>query len=394
MRRLFPIAVLAALAARPEARAVPSLVEEVSDGVYMVYDDTGRWGGVTMGRTHQNSPQYQAKKVLNLSDVPLAVWEATRAVRLSLYTGILDYSFHDNPPADGLDEAFEVVINGRVHRFADDCGIPPYLHSATPAMAWYDMAFPKAEFASGGNEVILRKAPDDENDDYLYVGIATGQSRGNSMVSFDGATWTAERLTRPGGSGEYMVRLYLITTDLSTAFSWRPAADRPLEEPDGLVLYAGARDVAAGPGGLPLPVGAQARVEWDAGAIDRLEPLTLAVEATAPFELAWLGEDGEPGDSVVVPAHHNEVPAGTLGAPHPTGIAITPRGPGWLSAPRASRQRATSAPCPRPSTSARPSLHQAASHPGRRRPAASASGRSSSRMRTCAAASGGARGWS
>ncbi len=330
MLRMSPIATVALLCAQTAAWSTPSLVRQVSDGVYMVYDDTGDWGGVTTGRTHQNSARYQAKKVLDLSDLPEDVWQATRAVRLSLYTGVLDYSFHDNPPADGLDEAFEVVINGQVHRFATDCGIPPYVHSATPTMAWYEMAFPKAEFVRGANEIILRKAPDDENDDYLYIGIATGPSRGNSMVPFDGEPWTSDRLTMPGGSGEYMIRLHLVTTDLSTGFTWRPGAEQPLDDPDGLALYAGARDVGATPDGLPVPEGTEARVEWEHRAIDRLEPLTLTVEATAPFELAWLAEGEQPHDAVLVPGLHTAVLAGPLGASQPRGISIAPGGQGLV----------------------------------------------------------------
>lgn len=330
MQRVSRITTVALLCAQAVAWCAPSLVQEVCEGVYMVYDDTGDWGAVTMGRTHQNSARYQAKKILDLSALPEDVWQATRAVRLSLYTGVLDYSFHGNPPADGLDEAFEVVVNGIVHRFPTDCGIPPYVHSAAPTMAWYQMAFPKAEFVRGANEVILRKAPDDENDDYLYIGIATGPCRGNSMVTLDGETWTDERLTIPGGSGEYMVRLCLICTDLSTGFTWRPGAEQPIDDSDGLVLYAGARDVVATPNGLPVPEGTQVRVEWAHRAIDRLEPLTLTVEATAPFELEWLGEDGQAEATTVVRPQHTARLEGTLGAPHPRGVVITPRGQGLL----------------------------------------------------------------
>lgn len=318
-------AIIAACLIAGQAWPAPSLVEQIHDGVYLVYDDTGDWGGVTNGRTHQCSHEYQARKVLDLSDVPAEVWEATRTVRLSFYTGIVDYSAVADPPADGLDEEFEIVINGSVHRFPDDCGLPRYVHSASPEMTWYDMPFPKAEFTRGPNEIILRKAPGEGQDDYLYVGIATGRSRGNSSVTFDGETWTDERLTIPGGTGEYMVRLYLVTRDLKAGFTWRPGAPTPKDDPHNLILYAGARDGAAGQRGLRVPAGTQARVEWRHRVIDPLEPLTVEIDASAPFERAWLAADGEPGEADVVSGHHVERLPPTFGAPHPGGIVITAR---------------------------------------------------------------------
>ncbi|HIE51472.1 MAG TPA: hypothetical protein EYP85_06905, partial [Armatimonadetes bacterium] len=90
------------------AGTVPSLVEQVMDGVYVVRDDRGQWGGhLSNSITHQNQANYQAKKVLDLSDLPAEMWERTRAVRLSVYFMVRDYSWRSNPPANGLDEEFE-----------------------------------------------------------------------------------------------------------------------------------------------------------------------------------------------------------------------------------------------------------------------------------------------
>ena len=108
------------------AFCVPSIVEEIADGVHVVRDDHGQWGGLTTGITHQNKAEYLAKKTLDLSAVPDDVWEQTNAVRLSAMFLVRDYSWHDNPQADGLDETFEFIINGNVHSFPTNCGAPVY----------------------------------------------------------------------------------------------------------------------------------------------------------------------------------------------------------------------------------------------------------------------------
>lgn len=56
--------------------AVPSLLETVADGVTVVRDDTGNWGGMTNGITHMNRGGCTARKILDTSDVPAAVWQA------------------------------------------------------------------------------------------------------------------------------------------------------------------------------------------------------------------------------------------------------------------------------------------------------------------------------
>ncbi|MEN6548366.1 MAG: hypothetical protein ABFE07_20175, partial [Armatimonadia bacterium] len=105
MRPVFVLSLL--LIALSPAMAVPSSVEQVADGVTVVRDDLGNWGGMTNGITHMNTGDYTARKVLDLSDVPAAVWDSAREIRLSLYFMVHDYSWHDLPKANGLDEAYE-----------------------------------------------------------------------------------------------------------------------------------------------------------------------------------------------------------------------------------------------------------------------------------------------
>ncbi len=221
----------------PLAYAVPSLVQRISGAVTVVYDDTGNWGGdMSNSITHQCSSSYRARKILDLSDVPPAAWEEAQTVRLSLYLMVHDYSFHDCPQINGLDEAIQVIINGRVHEYPTNAGAPVMAQDSQPKMDWYDLVLPRSEFRLGPNEIVIAKAPgkignpDARPDDYLYLGIDNSRKRGNSAVTFDGQSWTQESLTVPGGNGEYMVRLYLLTRETAFESRWQPGA-KPARRP-------------------------------------------------------------------------------------------------------------------------------------------------------------------
>ena len=207
---------LTLIASTPTApQAVPSLCDEVVDGVFVIRDDLGMWrGDLSYSITHQSAAPYQARKILDLTDVTQQAWDATSSVRLSVFFMVRDYSSHLQPVANGLDESFEIVVNGHVHAYPTNCGAPVFSESGIQRMDWYDFELPKADFVRGVNEIILHKAQSDKNDDYLYLGIDESQARGNSSVTFDGQTWLSHALTVPGGKGEYMIRLYLITRDL------------------------------------------------------------------------------------------------------------------------------------------------------------------------------------
>ena len=301
------IAVLIALGCASAAGAVPSLIDEVAPGVYMVSDDTGMaWGGWSMGVTHMNSPSYQAKKVLDLSELPADVWAQVREVRLSAYLMVRDFSGTQNPPVNGLDEAFEVVVNGSVHTYPTSGGMPAWADNAANNPDWYDFVLPNDEFVRGANEIVFRKAESERNDDYLYLGIDNCEPRGNSSVTFDSETWTQEKLTIPGGNGEYMVRLYLIARDTAMTATWN-AATGELTDPGGLILYAGAHGAEGG----RLEAGQSARIEWRPGALDALRAASATVNAVGPVQIAWLDESGAPseasaGPTIELPANRTE----------------------------------------------------------------------------------------
>ena len=309
------------------AHPSPSLVQQVSDHVYMVYDEMGSWGGMTNGITHQNSNRYQAKKVLDLSDVSAAVWDRTKLVRLSVYFMVHDHSWHTLPKANGLDEAFEIAVNGTVHQFSTDCGAPVYINGKPPAMAWWDVAVPKGELTRGPNEIIVRKAPGKHGDasakpdDYVYLGIDNSNKRGNSSVTFDGKNWTQDKLTVPGGNGEYMIRMYLLTGETTFQTRWQPGKKPTVDGPADIVLYAGSRYGTSSAEGLKLAAGQTARMEWRAAALDALEPASVTVQATGPVKVAWLDADGALAKQSQFSGLRDELAAGRQF--QPSGVLIT-----------------------------------------------------------------------
>ncbi|HUT89048.1 MAG TPA: DUF6259 domain-containing protein [Thermoguttaceae bacterium] len=268
-----------------QADVTPSTVEPVAEGVLQVRDESGNWGGSTMGITHQRGPHYWAKKVLDLSGMPDDAWKRVEEIRLSAFFCVRDYSWHDCPPANGLDEAIELVVNGQAHRVPTRDGLPVYREGKSMAslMRWHDFVVPKEEINRGRNEIIFRMAPveDKPPDDYLYLGIDNTAPGGNSFVRFGAdSPWREDALTIPGGRGEYMVRLYLLSGPRAVEARWLPADGR-LDDPRGVICYAGSH-------------GPTTRVEWDPRRIDPLEAVSVRVETDGPqtFSFAWLDGEG------------------------------------------------------------------------------------------------------
>lgn len=266
--------------------AAPSTVERLSGDDYVVRDDNGNWGGTTAGITHQRGPDYQAKKVLDLTAVPEPLWEAAREVRLSVYFTVRDYSRVELPVPNGLDEAFEIVVNGKPHRVATDAGVPVYDEgqSGATGFRWHDFALPKDQFVRGANEIVFRLVAEGKGrtDDYLYLGIDNTVPTANSWVRFGKAgDWQQDKLTATGGKGEYMVRLYLLTGPREVQASWSPEDDRR-DDPAGVIQYAGSHSGAM-------------RMEWNANHFDRLAPVSLVLETADDQSVAfhWLDEQGE-----------------------------------------------------------------------------------------------------
>ena len=277
---------LFSVALAASACGASSTVEKVSDDVYCVRDDNGNWGGMTTGITHQRGPNYQAKKVLDLTGVPESVWNAAAEVRLSVYLTVRDYSHAEQAQANGLDEAIEIAVNGKVQRVPTGAGLPVY-DEAKPGPAcfrWHDFRLSKDAFVRGTNEIVFRMASDgkDRPDDYLYLGIDNTVPTARSWMSH-GQTpdWQQERLTMTGGKGEYMVRLYLLSGPRELEATWTPADGR-MQDPAGVIAYAGSHSGAA-------------RMEWDANRFDFLSPVRVTVKTgdATPLKFFWLNEQGE-----------------------------------------------------------------------------------------------------
>jgi hypothetical protein len=321
-----PWLLLCLLALSP-ALAVPSLVEQVAPGVTVVRDDAGNWGGMTNGITHMNREEYTARKILDLSDVPVTVWEAARELRLSVYFMVHDYSWHDLPQANGLDEAYEVTVNGKSRVHPTNGGAPVYWNGKQPAMAWYDFSLRRDELRRGPNEILIRKAPGSKGDDYLYLGIDNTIKRGNSAVAFDGKNWTQEKLTIPGGNGEYMVRLYLLEQPTSFQVRYRPGHQPPLDDPQQLVRFVGARRASTSAAGLTVPADQILRLEWRPEELDATAPLEVTAQVSGAVEIAWLNNEDKPvqpvrGEGVVKLSAPGSLRPGGLTL-RPTGGAIT-----------------------------------------------------------------------
>ena len=269
------------------AWAKPSTVERTADDVWVVRDDAGKCVPGSQGMTHQSAPGYQAKKILDLGGVPKEVWGKAAKVRLSAYFCVRDYSKQAAGKVNGLDEAIEIVVNGKVHRFPTKAGLPVY-RDKTPmskCFRWHDFSIPKGELRRGPNEIILRKAAakKEKYDDYLYLGIDNSVSGGNSWAKFGDTTdWQQDKLTVPGGKGEYAVRVYLLTGKTNIEAAWLPAEGRTKDELK-IIDYAGSH-------------GEDTRVEWDPRKLDSVAPVIAVVEAAGgkPFDVFWLDEAGEP----------------------------------------------------------------------------------------------------
>jgi hypothetical protein len=288
MRNLLLIPLLLLLTS--VAMAVPSQVVTIGDGVLEIRDDLGVWGGLSNGITHMNKGDYTARKILDTSAVPAAEWNAAPEVRLSVFFMVRDFSKHELGTANGLDEKYQIVVNGKVHEYPTNGGAPVYAEPGTPACQWYDLVIPKSEFVHGSNEILVRKSPDSKGDDYLYLGIDNSQKRGNSAVAFDGKNWTQDKLTIPGGKGEYMIRLYLLSKPTRFEVKWQPG--KPAVDPGGFIAYAGGRGLAATANGMTIPAGQSARVEWAGESLDMLEPVTATVAASGAPKIEWLDAQG------------------------------------------------------------------------------------------------------
>lgn len=253
------------------------------DGVVELRNESGAWGGFSMGVSHINHAKYQARKTLDLTALPPGALQRAKHARLRFYFAIQDYSWAGGGKHNGLNESFEILINGNVLTFRTSDPCFPAKDSATAPLDadWVDIDIP-LDWLRGEDSatVIFRKPKADTADDYIYPGIDNSAANTNSAVSFDGGeTWETKRLNTIGAQGEYMVRLLLVEKDLRARATWRPPA--PPEDLSGLIAYAGRDDGSF-------------RVEPEISAYDggRTLRATVRFRGTQPV-VTWMGLDGK-----------------------------------------------------------------------------------------------------
>jgi hypothetical protein len=235
-------------------------------GVTEIADDNNNWGGLSKGTTHQNDADYQIEKTII---IPASALSKAQAARLRVNMTLQDYSFA-NPAikANGLDESFELLVNGKAHVFRDDD--PRFSGRSNPrdalAWVWTDFDIPVTELHAGENTFVFRKLPSEKNDDYLYIGIDASVPTRHSRASFDGGkNWQSENLNAIKAHGEYMVRLLLLEKPVSTSANWD--AQQKISE-QKIFGYAGR---SAQNGQTVL------RMELDETQFDSSQPLSLSL---------------------------------------------------------------------------------------------------------------------
>lgn len=241
-------------------------IDHPRPGVTVLRDENGAFGGFSMGVSHINTPLYQARKVLDLTALPAGVVARAKAARLRLYLAIQDYSWNvRDHQANGLNEAFEVVVNDVPMRFeTSDPRFPSRAQPNQPLRAdWVDLDLPLETLRGERLEVTIRKVPGGTDDDYIYPGIDNSVRWGHSSVTFDGRTWNTEHLNTIAAQGEYMIRLVLAENDLRATATWRPDG---ISDEHGLLAYHGREGTAL-------------RLEPEGGAFDPSRPLRATVTA-------------------------------------------------------------------------------------------------------------------
>ncbi|MGC9319510.1 MAG: DUF6259 domain-containing protein [Armatimonadota bacterium] len=287
MRSPAAIASCIALCVAAQAQQWPRL-EHPTEGVTVVYDDHGAWGGSSMGTSHQVKPDYRVRKHLDLSIVPQEVFDRAQEARLLVYLACQDYSWNI-PEVDwnGLDEHFEIAINGTVHTYATS-DVPGAKRRREDDLRWRWHEFPVGldELVHGENVFEFRKADDDEPplEDYIYVGIDNTESHGHSEYTERDEPWRADKLNAIDATGEYMVRLALLEQEPTVETIWRP-----MTEPVPPVGYAETTGDLTDRG-LELGPGQTLTIELDPDAFDDARGLSIFADHT-PIVLNADGEE-------------------------------------------------------------------------------------------------------
>lgn len=189
---------------------------EPGAGMYVALADMGFWNHEDYATTSQSTPAHQAKKLLDLSGLVEPTWKELRAAEVSIFM------FVDDNGGDGLDERFDIVINGHTNSLPTKGLVKTGKgwFDMHVSIGWFNFAIPRDQLRRSINEIILQKSPGTtDGDDTLQVGIDMFQRQDGSYISFDGGrVWAGSPLNRPlkqagypdfGHDGELMIRLNL-----------------------------------------------------------------------------------------------------------------------------------------------------------------------------------------
>ncbi len=252
-----------------------AFAQNTSPNYLELASDNDAWGGSSMGTSHQNNTEYWTEKILT---IPANALTGVKQARLRVFMTLQDNSAAGGKPANGLDEAFELVVNGKPHRYQNNDPALPARASAKELLTWkwHDFTIPVGDLKPGANSFIFRKMPSPKNDDFLYIGIDNSLSKGQSRSSQNsGQSWSSE-LNTIKATGEYMVRLLLLNEVPQSQATWTP---QRLDDSGKLIGYREAKGEAL-------------RFEVDSYRFDSGQPLRVSIDyqGTAPT-LKWFDEN-------------------------------------------------------------------------------------------------------
>jgi len=272
-----------------QPQTATSTVTQPQTGVTMIRSDDGAFGGSSMGTTHQNTADYQIEKTLH---IPGEALRGVEQARLRVYMTLRDNSRAGNTPPNGMDEAFELLVNSKTFLYQTNDPALPAVGNAAPRWQWHDFAIPVGNLKPGANTFAFRKTPSDKNDDFLYIGIDSSSAHGHSRASLDGGkTWSQTSLNAIGASGEYMIRLLLLKETPRSQATWTP---QQTTDPQKLIGYSEGN-------------GSKRVFELDSYRFDAAQPFQVEVDYRGtPPTLHWFNETGAPV------AVNNTVHNGTL----------------------------------------------------------------------------------
>ena len=193
-----------------------TMIVRPSDGITVAAADYGFYNFHDLADCRLPTTAERARKHIDLSSLTEVQWQALTAAKVNIFMHVADHK------GDGLDETFDIVINGNVNTFPTKELVKSGVGWFGNYMAsgWFGFDISRDQLVRGRNVITLQKSPDaTAKDDVPMIGIDIFENRDASEVSFDGgATWQHGPLNRVlarvgyphyGHHGELMIRLTL-----------------------------------------------------------------------------------------------------------------------------------------------------------------------------------------